>query len=138
MAAMNTVLFSFTQRQLLEISQEDPEIFYEFVKASHIHFGQMGHRLSGIANQSSSMRLAMWLEKLCAVHPANDDGTYTIPCTMTLQQISDHLMIHITTCTKLFSALEEQGIIHRTRKVIQVKDLKRLETIGIDEGGITY
>ena len=138
LATKNTVLFSFTQQQLLELFAEDPDVFYDFVRSTHMHFGQMGHRLSVAANPSSTKRLVMWLKKLCAVHPANEDGTYTIPCTMTLKQIADYLFVHITTCTKLISALEDDGVIRRTRSEITVLDPQKLDYYGLDDTKLEY
>ena len=53
-AAQNTVLFAFTQRQLYELSQDDPELFYEFINVCHMSFAQMGHRISNTGYQSST------------------------------------------------------------------------------------
>jgi CRP/FNR family cyclic AMP-dependent transcriptional regulator len=68
----------------------------------------------------------MWLQKLCIVRQPDAAGVYTITADMTLQQISELLFMHITTITKLFAALEEEGIVHRTRHQLQVLDLDRL------------
>ncbi len=131
-AVKNSVVFSFTQRQLYEFAQEDPDIFYEYVYTCHMHFAQMAHRLSNTGYQSSMKRLVMWLQKLCAVHTPNVDGSYTIPCSMTLQRISELLFLHITTLTKLIAVLEADGVITRTRSQIEVHDVARLESYGVD------
>lgn len=137
-ATQNTVLFAFSQRQLYEFMQEDPEIFYEFVYVCHVSFAQMAHRLSNTGSQSAVKRIVMWLQKLCAASTPLPDGTYDIPCDLTLQQLSDLLLIHITTCTKIIAMLESDGVIKRTRKGIQVFDAKRLESYGLDEGHVAY
>ena len=126
----NSVLFIFTQRDLFELTQKDPDIFYEFVNASHMSIAQMGHRLSLITNQRTITRVTMWLLKLCALTEPKKDGSCVIPCDMTLSQLADYLSIHITTCTKLLATLEDEGIIRRTRSNITVLGPKRLETFG--------
>lgn len=130
LAEENSVLFIFTQRDLFELIQKDPDIFYEFVNVSHMSIAQMGHRLSLITNQRANTRVIMWLLKLCALTEPEKDGSHIIPCDMTLSQLADYLSIHITTCTKLLATLEDEGIIRRTRSSITVLDPKRLETIG--------
>ncbi|MCB7038624.1 Crp/Fnr family transcriptional regulator [Eggerthella sinensis] len=112
-ATQNTVLFAFTQRQLYELSQDDPELFYEFINVCHMSFAQMGHRISNTGYQSSTKRMIMWLQKLCATQECDDHGVYDIECKLTLQQLSELLSVHITTCTKLIAALENEGG-HRT------------------------
>ena len=106
-AAQNTVLFAFTQRQLYELSQDDPELFYEFINVCHMSFAQMGHRISNTGYQSSTKRMIMWLQKLCATQECDEHGVYDIECKLTLQQLSELLSIHITTCTKIVAALEK-------------------------------
>lgn len=129
-AEENSVLFLFSQRDLLDLMQKDPDLFYEFVNVSHMSIAQMAHRLSLITNQRAITRLVMWLLKLCALVESEKDGSCIIPCDMTLSQLADYLSIHITTCTKLIASLEEDGIIKRTRSSITVLDPKRLESIG--------
>lgn len=128
-AAQNTVLFAFTQRQLYELSQDDPELFYEFINVCHMSFAQMGHRISNTGNQSSTKRMIMWLQKLCATQECDEHGVYDIECKLTLQQLSELLSIHITTCTKIVAALENEGVIERTRTRIRIFDAQRLAQI---------
>lgn len=137
-ATKNTVLFGFTQEQLYEIVKEDPDIFYEFVMVCHMSFAQMGHRISNTGYQSSTQRMTMWLQKLCAVNVPDDKGVYRIECNMTLQQISELLFIHLTTATKLFAALENEGIITRTKTHIVVHDLEKLQNHGLEDNPIAY
>lgn len=131
-AAKNTVLFVFSQRQLYEIAKEDPEVFYEFVHSCHIHFAQMAHRLSGTGNTSTARRLAMWLQKLCYTSDVADDGSCFIPCKITIKQIADMLRIHITTATKLLASFEDAGIISRTKEGILICDVNRLDSVGME------
>lgn len=137
-ATQNTVLFAFSKHQLYQFIQEDPELFYEFIYVCHMSFAQMGHRISNTGYQSSTKRMIMWLQKLCATQKQNEDGSYDIVCNMTLQQLSELLLIHITTCTKLIAALENEGVIKRTRTHIHVTNPSLLEQYGLDESSFTY
>lgn len=131
-AEENSVIYIFSQRDLLNLIQEDPDLFYEYVNVAHMSIAQMAHRLSLITNQRAIARLTMWLLKLCALSESEADGSCIILCDMTLSQLADYLSIHITTCTKLIASLEEDGIIKRTRSSITVLDPKRLESISWD------
>ncbi|MDR3053566.1 MAG: Crp/Fnr family transcriptional regulator [Coriobacteriales bacterium] len=132
-ATKDTVVFGFTQEQLFRIMQEDPEIYYEFIFVCHMAFGQMGHRISNTAVPSSMQRLVIWLRKLCAIHGPDAQGASIIPTNITIQQLADLLSIHVTTCSRLISTLEADGIIKRTRNEIAVYHLDRLSDYeGID------
>ena len=137
-AAQNTVLFAFTQRQLYELSQDDPELFYEFINVCHMSFAQMGHRISNTGYQSSTKRMIMWLQKLCATQECDEHGVYDIECKLTLQQLSELLSIHITTCTKIVAALENEGVIERTRTRIRIFDAQRLAQYGLEDTPLAY
>lgn len=137
-ATKNSVLFGFTLEQLYEIIRNDPEIFQEFILVCHMSFAQMGHRISNTGYQSSTQRIIMWLQKLCAIHTPDKNGCYEIECNMTLNQISELLFIHLTTGTKLFAALENEGIIKRTKTHIYVYDLEKLKNHGLDDNPISY
>jgi CRP/FNR family cyclic AMP-dependent transcriptional regulator len=126
-ATMDTIVFGFTERQLYEICVQDPEIFYEFIFNCHMAFGQMGHRISNTAVASSMQRIIIWLIKLCAFREADDQGVYTIPSTITVQQLADLLSIHVTTCSRLLSTLEADGILERGHKKIRVLSIERLQ-----------
>lgn len=137
-ATENTVLFAFTQRQLHHLFTEDAELFYEFIYVCHMSFAQMGHRLSMTGYQSSTKRLIMWLKKLCVEREKDAGGIYCIECDMTLQQIADLLFLHVTTCTKLFAALEAEGALKRTRTHIAIYDLDMLERYSMEDADILY
>ncbi|MBU5405749.1 helix-turn-helix domain-containing protein [Paraeggerthella hongkongensis] len=137
-ATQNTVLFAFTQRQLYELAQQDPDLFYEFIDVCHLSFAQMGHRISNTGYQSSTKRMIMWLQKLCATQKPEPDGTFDIECNLTLNQLSELLAIHITTCTKLIAALESEGVLKRTRSRIRVYDAEKLARYGLEDNPIVY
>ena len=132
------MLVAFTQRQLYELSQDDPELFYEFINVCHMSFAQMGHRISNTGYQSSTKRMIMWLQKLCATQECDEHGVYDIECKLTLQQLSELLSIHITTCTKIVAALENEGVIERTRTRIRIFDAQRLAQYGLEDTPLAY
>jgi CRP/FNR family cyclic AMP-dependent transcriptional regulator len=125
-ATNDTVVFGFTQQQLYDFIQEDPELFYEFILVCHMAFGQMGHRISNAGVSSSMQRLIIWLRKLCAVNTADKDGVYTVDAIITVQQLAEILFMHPTTCSRLLATLEADGVISRTRTQIIVFDVNRL------------
>jgi CRP/FNR family cyclic AMP-dependent transcriptional regulator len=125
-ATTDTVVFGFTQQQLYDIMQQDPDIFYEFILVCHMAFGQMGHRISNTGVSSSMQRIIIWLRKLCAVNKPDANGTYTLDVDITIQQLAELLSIHPTTCSRLLTTLENDGVTKRTRKRITVYHLERL------------
>jgi CRP/FNR family cyclic AMP-dependent transcriptional regulator len=132
-ATKDTIVFGFTQKQLYEIMQQDPEIYYEFIFVCHMAFGQMGHRISNTAVPSSMQRIVIWLRKLCAINTPDANGVSTIPSNITIQQLADLLSIHVTTASRLISTLESDGVIKRTRNEILVYDVEKLcEYEGLD------
>jgi CRP/FNR family cyclic AMP-dependent transcriptional regulator len=125
-ATADTVVFGFTQAGLYEICQKDPEVFYEFIFNCHMAFGQMGHRIADASVASAMQRLAFWLLKLCAIYEPDASGAHLLPVKLTLQQLSDLLGIHVTTCSRLLAQLETDGIISRSRDAIKVFAADRL------------
>jgi CRP/FNR family cyclic AMP-dependent transcriptional regulator len=125
-ATKDTVVFGFTQQQLYDIMQQDPDIFYEFILVSHMAFGQMGHRISNAGVSSSMQRIIILLRKLCAVNSPDPSGAYALDVDITIQQLAELLFIHPTTCSRLLSTLENDGVITRTRKRITVYHLDQL------------
>jgi CRP/FNR family cyclic AMP-dependent transcriptional regulator len=125
-ATKDTIVFAFTQQQLYDLMQQDPEIFYEFILVCHMAFGQMGHRISNVGVSSSMQRIVIWLRKLCAVNKADAQGVHTINAVITIQQLAELLHIHPTTCSRLLTTLETDGVISRSRTQITVFDVNRL------------
>jgi CRP/FNR family cyclic AMP-dependent transcriptional regulator len=125
-ATKDTIVFGFTQQQLYNLMQQDPDIFYEFILVCHMAFGQMGHRISNAGVSSSMQRIIIWLRKLCAVNNADENGVHVINTNITVQQLAEMLLIHPTTCSRLLTALESDGAIQRSRTQITVRDVHRL------------
>lgn len=132
-AVENSVTVSFTYAQIYKLVQEDPRTFEDLVYISHMSFGQFAHRLDNTSSPSASHRMLVWLKKLMAVNAPDADGQYRILCNLTLQDISDLLLIHITTCSRLITALRDKGVIDRTKKYIVIKNPTALAELALEE-----
>lgn len=137
-ATKDTIVFAFTLRQLFDIVRDDYELFEELMYVVHMSFAQIGHRIGNTGIQSSSKRILTWLTKLCEVREPDDQGVYHIECNLTLQALSDILLVHLTTCSKLMTALETQGIVERTKSHILVKDYAKLLAYRNEENPVLY
>lgn len=137
-ATKDTVVFAFTLQQLFDIVREDFELFNELIYVVHMGFAQIGHRIDNTGIHSSSKRILTWLTKLCEVRDPEADGTYSIECNLTLQALSDILLVHITTCSKLMTALETQGVVERTKTHLRIKDYDKLLTYRNEENPVLY
>lgn len=137
-ATKDTVVFAFTLQQLFDIVREDFELFDELMYVAHMSFAQLGHRANISGIHSSSKRILIWLTKLCEVREPDADGVYDIECSITLQSLSDILQVHITTCSKLMTALETQGIVERTKTHLLVKDYAKLLAYRNEENPVLY
>ena len=137
-ATKDTVVFAFTMQQLFDIVRDDFELFDELMYVVHMSFAQIGHRIGNTGIQSSSKRILTWLTKLCEVREPDAEGVYRIECNLTLQALSDILLVHITTCSKLVTALETQGVIERTKTHLLVKDYEKLLAYKNEENPVLY
>lgn len=137
-ALANSVVVSFTYDQTYQIVRENPAAFQDLVYITHVSFGQLGHRLENVGAQSSSRRIIVWLKKLMDVSRPDRDGRYRIPCAMTMQDLSDLLLMHVTTCSRLVSALKSRGIIDRTGKYIVILDPAELDRLALQENPVLY
>lgn len=126
-ATKNTVLYGFSQRQLLAFAEADPEYFFEFVRVCHMTFAQIGHRVANVAHQAPDIRYAMWLQKLCTATNPNPDGSYSIPCNMTIRQLAELFMMHETTCTRLIAEFELHDLAYRRKRELYVPSVARLQ-----------
>lgn len=137
-AIENSVVVGFTYDQTYELVRQDPQAFEDLIYVTHMCFGQFGHRLDGVSMQSSSRRMLSWLKKLVDVNKPDADGCYRIPCGMTMQDISDHLLIHVTTCSRIFGTLKARGVADRTRNYLLIHDPAALEALVAEENPVLY
>jgi len=133
LAKQNTVVSAFSKKQLFELLQNDKELFDEFLYTIHLTYATLGHRIINTALLSSSEKILNWLGKLCSVNEPDKQGYYKLPCELTQQQIADLLFIHVTTCNKLFSFLERDNLVKKTKKHILVYDWQTLQEFLEDE-----
>ncbi|MBS5451142.1 MAG: Crp/Fnr family transcriptional regulator [Coriobacteriia bacterium] len=137
-ATENSIVVSWTFRQVRDLVASDPRAFEDLITLTHLTYGQLGHRLDNVDAQSTSRRILVWLKKLVDTAEPDADGTYHIDCDMTVQEISDLLMIHVTTCSRLLAALKRRGIAERTRKQIVVSDPDELARLCLEENPLLY
>lgn len=137
-ALENSVITSFTYAQVQRFVAEDPQAFADLVYINHITFGQLSHQLDNVSAQSTSRRMLVWLKKLADTNEPDAEGRHHIACDMTVQEMSDMLMIHTTTCSRLLSALKRQGIVHRSRHELVIDDPAALERLCFEENPLLY
>ena len=125
-AAENTVAVAFTKAQVYELFCEDKELLDEFLLTVHLTYASFAQRLVNTAYLTSGTRLLTWLNKLCAFSEPTEEGYYELPCDLTQQQIADLLFIHVSTCNKLFSFLEKENLVKKTKNHIVVYDWLKL------------
>ena len=137
-AMENSVIMSFTYAQVQKLVAEEPRAFEDLVYVTHLTYGQLGHQLDNVNAQSTSRRILVWLKKLVDTSEPDADGRYRIPCELTVQEISELLMIHVTTCSRLLAALKRKGVVDRTRHELVVNDPKQLEQLSLEENPLLY
>lgn len=137
-ALENSVVTSFTYAQVQQLVASNSQAFADLVFTNHITFGQLSHQLDNVKAQSTSRRILVWLKKLMDTNEPDVEGRYRIACDMTVQEISEMLMIHTTTCSRLFSALKRQGIMSRSRRELVIDDPAALERLCLEENPLLY
>lgn len=128
-ARHDTVLAAFSKQQVFELVSSDRRLFDELLAIEHRAFVQLGYRASLLDIQSSSERILTWLSDLCEGQRQQPDGSYEIPCNLTLEGMSDFLHVHITTLSRLLASLKQDGILERGKKVLIIKDVQAIERL---------
>ena len=124
----NTIVFQvFSKQTFYELTVTDRELFDEYVDAASTYSSLLKQRLLITAGLTGSQRLLNWLDKLCQCSTSDSDGSYTITCNMTQQQIADFPFIHVTTCNKLFSKLNRDNIVKYFHGKIVIYDYAKLK-----------
>ncbi len=137
-ADVNSVVVSFTFDQTYELVKKDPRAFRDLIYTAHMCFGQFAHRLDSAGMPSSSLRVLSWLVKLADVNRPGPDGRYRIRCNMTMQDLSDLFLIHVTTCSRIFGALKAKGVADRTRQYVLINDAAELRRLAAQENPVLY
>ena len=125
-AVENSVVVRFGRQRFYELIQQDQELFFEYIDNASTYSSLLKQRILITANLQSSQRLLTWVDKLCQCSVLDSEGIYRIPCHMTQQQIADFLFIHVTTCNKLFSALNREKILQHRKGMLTIYDYPKL------------
>ncbi|AFM01874.1 Crp/Fnr family transcriptional regulator [Desulfitobacterium sp. PCE1] len=137
-AVENSVIISFTKKQLFDLMEQDRQIMDDLLYVVHMFYATLCHRLMNTACLSSSQRFLTWLDKLCRINTPDRNGHHIIECDLTQQQIADLLFIHLTTCNRLITGLEKEKIIKKTKTHIYVYNSKKINEYLLDESKIIY
>ena len=125
----NAIISTFSRHEFFDLVAKDQAVFNEVMDFSTFFSHLLRERLFIVGCLSSGMRLLTWLDRLCECYPEREDGSVTISCNLTQQQIADLLFIHISTCNKLFASLEKDHIAIYTRKTIIIQNRDKIKQI---------
>lgn len=128
-ASENTVLASFTKAQAVKLMQQDESACRDFFYYMEMGMSQLSQRVDTLASSSSTLRMLLWLDKLCEATGAGKDNTYRIPCDISIGAIADILKIHRTTCQKILKGLKDRKIADRTKNYLVVYDRNALQAL---------
>lgn len=117
-ALENAVVVAFEKVQFLGFLQTDGELWQQYVDFSASYHTVMQRRTLLTANLTSSQRALTWLYGLCAGH--YDQEVCDIPCTLSQQEIADILILHISTCNKIFAWLQSNGVAEKQKSKLRI------------------
>lgn len=117
-ALENTVLVVFEKRQIQDFLIADPALAEEYLNFTSIYHTVMQRRVLLTANLTSSQRVLTWLYGLCS--GCYDQPACEIPCTLNQQEIADILILHISTCNKIFAWLQANGVAEKTKSKLRI------------------
>lgn len=117
-ALENTVLLAFEEEQILQLLRQDAALGREYMAFTSIYHTVLERRILLTANLTSSQRVLTWLYGLCAGY--HDQKTCNIPCGLNQQEIADILILHISTCNKIFGWLEANGVAEKTKSSLHI------------------
>lgn len=126
-AAQNTIVIAFTKDQFYGFLQKDRQIFDEYINSASSYSTMLRQRLMVTAGLNASLRVLTWLDRLCQCSTPDSNGTYTIECNLTQQQIADILFIHVSTCNKIFSKLLSEHVAQHARSKLIIYDNKKIK-----------
>lgn len=117
-ALENTVLVAFQREQVVKLLQADPELRREYVDFTSVYHTVMQRRVLLTANLTSSQRVLTWLYGLCC--DCSDQQVLELPCPLNQQEIADILILHISTCNKIFAWLHANGVADKTKSTLRI------------------
>ncbi|MEG2143965.1 MAG: hypothetical protein RRY40_01410 [Oscillospiraceae bacterium] len=118
-ALENTILIAFDKSQLQQMIKASPEFAEEFLMYATVYPTIMQKRTLLTANLTSSQRVLTWLFGLCQVED-EAKTEYAMPCELNQQEIADILILHISTCNKIFCWLDENGVVKKTKSHLYI------------------
>ena len=138
-ADVNSVVVSFTFDQTYELVEAGPAgVPRPRSTPRTCASGSSPTGSTARGTPSSSLRILSWLVKLADVNEPDPDGRYRIRCNMTMQDLSNLFLIHVTTCSRVFGALKSKGIVERTRQYILINDPVELRRLAAQENLVLY
>lgn len=118
-ALENTEIIAFDRDVIEQLLRKDAVLAAAFLDFTSEYHTIMQKRTLLTANLSSSQRVLTWLFALCNCEPQRQEE-YSIPCSLSQQEIADILILHISTCNKMFGWLEANGVIEREKDAIHI------------------
>lgn len=134
----NSVIVGFTKKQTMELMRQDEDVCRDFFYYTEMSLSQLSQRVDTLASSSSTLRMLLWLDKLCEATGAGKDEIYRISCDISIGGIADILKIHRTTCQKLFKGLKDRKIADRTKNYLIVYDRNALRSLLESDNPIIY
>ena len=118
-ALENTILVAFTRETVYDIIKKNSDMAESFLDYASSYHTVMEKRVLLTANLTSSQRVLTWLYALCECEQPQGEKYY-IRCDLNQQEIADILILHISTCNKIFTWLQTNGVIDRDKQSIDV------------------
>lgn len=118
-ALQNTVLIAFSRETVHDLLLIHPPLASAFLDYTSQYHTIMQKRTLLTANLTSSQRVLTWLYALCECE-TKGQNEYLLPCKLNQQEIADILILHISTCNKMFGWLQSNGVIEKSREQIRV------------------
>jgi CRP/FNR family transcriptional regulator len=128
-AVKNTAVCFFTVEQILEIFREDEQIILDILQniLTKVYYFMAQARDLNFCRPSS--RVCRLLYNLCLNEGKLVGDCYLIHSNLTQKAIGEITGTHYVTVCKLFTILEKQGVLKKTKDKILVYDLDRLKNM---------
>jgi CRP-like cAMP-binding protein len=127
-AVSDVVLIAYRQRQIAQLSDENPAIRHYFVKQLSRKASEMQHHLMVLGRQTAKERVASFLLALCDRIGSEEDGV--IDVLMSRRDMADYLGLTLETVSRSISELKRerliQAITSRNIKLLDIESLRAL------------
>lgn len=128
-AMIDSVVCFFTKEQLRDIFRQDEEIIFEVMKNYTSKVSYFMQKIKYLDTHSPTVRILRLLEDLCYAKGKLVGDTYQIKTALSQKNIAEITGAHYVTVSKVFSFLKKQGIAHKTKNIIYIYDLQKLEEL---------